>query len=90
MQNRSTLNSYKSTQDFADNFSLQPADWQRFEHLSQKDSVDIQLISPKEKEELQLRLKAGIARQLWRNDGLYKVLNTKDDMIARALAYLKL
>jgi carboxyl-terminal processing protease len=89
MKNRAILSSYKSIQDFSANFSLQPADWAQFENLSQKDSVNIQLISPKEKEELQLRLKAGIARQLWRNDGLYKVLNTKDDMIARALEFLK-
>ncbi len=89
MQNKSVLNTYRSIQEFTDKFSLQPADWQRFETLLQKDSVNIQLTPPKEKDELQLRLKAAIARQLWRNDGLYRVLNTKDSMIIRAVEVIK-
>ncbi len=43
----------------------------------------------KEKDELSFRLKASIARQLWRNEGLYEVLNTKDDAIKKALEVLK-
>jgi len=89
MRNKSVLNSYKTIDDFSNKLVLAPADWQQFETLSLKDSVNLQMISQKEKEELQLRLKAAIARQLWRNDGLYKVLNTKDDMISRALEFLK-
>lgn len=89
IQNKERLLSYKTTQEFAEKFTLEPGDWQHFANLSLKDSVNIQTISAKEKEALQLRLKAAIARQLWRNDGLYKVLNSKDDMITRALEVLK-
>lgn len=89
MEHKNLPTLYKSSRDFSSQFNLQPADWLLFESLSAKDSVNLQLITPQERSELQLRLKAAIARQLWRNEGLYEILNTNDDMVKKALAILK-
>ena len=83
------FNSYKTIKEFSEKFSLSNEAWQRFEILSKKDSVNISLLSQKEKDELNFRLRASISRQVWRNEGLYEILNTKDDVINRALEIIK-
>lgn len=88
-RNKQALSAYKSIQDFNSGFMLTPADWQLFESISAKDSLQMKTISTPEKSEMELRLKAAIARQLWRNEGLYEVLNSNDDMIRKALSVLK-
>jgi len=49
------------------------------------DSLGIKNISVKEKELLQQRLKAMLARYKWRNSGYYQVLNNNDKGIMKAL-----
>ncbi len=87
--NKSELHSFKTIQEFSDKFSITQDTWQQFEALSLKDSVMVSELSTKEKDELSFRLKAAIARQVWRNEGLYEVLNTKDDAIKKALEVLR-
>lgn len=89
LHNRDMLNSYKTVKDFTEKFNLQPGNWQQFEALSFKDSINIPSITQQDKDEVNLRLKAAIARQVWRNEGLYEVLNTNDDAIRKALEVLK-
>lgn len=89
MNNKSTLNSFKTIQDFSQKYSLPNESWSQFEALSLKDSVNTALLSPGEKEEINFRLKASIARQVWRNEGLYEVLNTQDEIIKKALETIR-
>jgi carboxyl-terminal processing protease len=89
MQNKNKLDSYKTSKDYTSNFTLQPADWAQFEYASQKDSIDIRPISAKQKTELELQVKAAIARQVWRNEGLYETLNSEDNMVKKALETVK-
>lgn len=86
---RLQLTSFKNINEFAAKFILSNEDWQQFETLSLKDSVNVAMLSQKEKDDLSFRLKASIARQVWRNEGLYEVLNTKDVEISKALEVLK-
>jgi carboxyl-terminal processing protease len=53
------------------------------------DSIDLDKVSEEDKESLQRRLKALLARFRWRNDGFYQVLNTEDAVILRAIEELK-
>lgn len=50
-----------------------------------KDTVNIASISPREKDLLRHRLKALMARQIWRTEGYFEVSNTTDPVVARAL-----
>ena len=89
MQNQQKLLLYKTPMDFAGTFVLTDDNWKQFAGAALKDSVNIAAISAKEKEVLSLRLKAAVARQVWRNEGLYEILNMQDSTIKKALEVLK-
>ena len=88
LQNRDQLKKYKSAADFSENFSLVDREWNQFQLQAQKDSINLNDISQKEKNELSTRIKSSIARQLWRNQGYFQSMNTKDQVVIRALAEL--
>jgi carboxyl-terminal processing protease len=88
LQNQDKLKSYKDAADFAGNFNLADRDWTFFREQAQKDSINLENISQKEKDELVTRIKSSIARQLWRNQGYYQSINSQDDMIKRAMETL--
>ena len=52
------------------------------------DSLKLKSISVKEKELLQQRLKASLARYKWRDSGFYQVLNNEDIVIRKAIEQL--
>ena len=52
------------------------------------DSLNLKTISAKEKELLQQRLKASLARYKWRDSGFYQVLNNEDIVIKKAIEQL--
>ncbi|MGG9972367.1 S41 family peptidase [Ferruginibacter sp. SUN002] len=85
LRNQQQLSNYKTPADFARSFSLTAADWKQFGAFIVKDSVSINNITGKEKEETLLRIKAYIARQLWRSEGFYEVYNTGDTGLKKAL-----
>jgi len=88
MQHQAALKTYKSAKDFSDQFVMADS-WPQFESMAAKDSVYLSVLTPKEREELSFRVKAFVARQIWRNQGLYEVLNTKDNAVNKALELLK-
>ena len=85
-----TLNStYKNAQVFAANFKITDADWQYFSQLATKDSINVSRISDKEKAYLVKTLKASVARQLFRTEGYYEVMNSDDKAVIKALELLR-
>ena len=48
---------------------------------AKEDSVNLSMITEQEKESLQKRLEAYLARFKWRNPGFYQVLNSNDTVI---------
>ena len=49
------------------------------------DSININMVDAKQKEELAKQIKILTARQLWRNEGLYEVSNAEDPVVKKAL-----
>ncbi len=89
-QNRETLKQYKLTKDFAENFTLSNDGWMQFLERAKKDSVALDKISLLEKKAIIQRIKAGIARQIWRNEGYFEIMNRQDTTIKTAMEYLNL
>jgi len=83
------LASFKTIQDFSERFTISSAAWEQFENLARKDSVAVLQFSPAQKNDLALRIKAAIARQLWRNEGMYVIENAEDKAIKTAIETLK-
>ena len=88
LQNQQQLHTYKKPLDFITAFSFSDADWQQFGNLAMLDSIDIKRLSPTEKINLANNIKASIARQLWRTEGYFEMLNTTDNGLKKALELL--
>lgn len=83
------LNKYKSPEDFAANYNnLEPV-WQELINYAAKDSIDLQVVSPADKDFLQRRIKAQLARYKWRAKGFYEVANSDDPVIKKAMEVLQ-
>lgn len=89
ISNKNYYNSFKNINDFIQRYNVTDADLNRLQTLAVKDSINIKSINAKEKGELNKRIKALMARQIWRNEGFYEVVNATDNAVAKALEVLK-
>ena len=87
--NMDKLSVYKDAQSFARDFNWSAADWDSFIGAARKDSIPTFGLSTKDKQFLQQRLKALLARYRWRNEGYYSVVNMDDKTVAVALSKIK-
>lgn len=85
LKNQSKLLSYKAPSDYIRDFNFSDQDWSEFRAAAEKDNIYLTNLSGKEKTDLITRIKASIARQRWRNEGFYEMMNTQDDAIKKAL-----
>lgn len=85
LQHRAVIDQYPTSTAYARGFNRQEEMWNGLVNYVSKDSVTLAGVSGKEKESLQLRLKAMLARYKWRIAGLYEVLNMDDAMVKKAL-----
>ena len=85
LQHRKEVDSYKTTNDYIQDFNHNDEMWDGLRNYAIKDSVDLSAITEKEKGSLEKRLKAFLARFRWRNAGYYQVLNSDDTIIKKAL-----
>ncbi|MEO7394215.1 MAG: S41 family peptidase [Chitinophagaceae bacterium] len=83
LQHQQQLEQYKTAKDYANGFS--GADIWNNLITRANDSLKLNKIPTKEKELLEQRLKALLARYKWRNSGFYQVLNYNDAVVKKAL-----
>lgn len=88
LQNVEQLKRYQTPADFNRQFVFDELQWNRFVAEAAKDSVNIEHISSPEKNRLINRIRASIARQVWRNEGYFQVSNTQDAGLQKALQIL--
>ncbi|MBK5272348.1 MAG: carboxyl-terminal protease, partial [Bacteroidia bacterium] len=88
LQHRKQVDQYISADDYAQHFNKSNEMWQGFVNYVAKDSINLNTVSAKEKETLELRLKAYLARFRWRNSGFYHVINNDDVVVKKALEEL--
>jgi carboxyl-terminal processing protease len=82
------LNKYTSPQDFTSNFNNLEPIWQELVKYAAKDTIDLNLVSPSDKDFLEKRIKAQLARYKWRAKGYYEVANSDDPVIKKAIEVL--
>ncbi len=88
LQNLPALKAFKTPSDFIKGFTFSEEHWKQFVQAAAKDSVNLSSASVKEKTDLSNRIRSSIARQLWRNEGFFEVMNTADEGIKKALEIL--
>ncbi len=88
-QNQQSLLTYKNPTQFVSSFKLSATDWQYFEKLANKDSINIKSIDVIEKKFLEKVIRTSIARQLFKSEGFVEVTNENDNCIKRAMEVLR-
>lgn len=89
LQNQALIKTFKSPADFIKGFSLSDENWKQFTDAAAKDSINISIVSAKEKSSLSNQIRSSIARQIWRNEGYFEVINTTDEGIKKALEIIE-
>ena len=84
MKNIDGFSAYKNVDAFVGKFTVSDALYNELENFATKDSINIRNLSPKDKQFLQKRVKSLLARQIWRTDGFYEVINASDPVILKA------
>lgn len=89
LQHKTSLQQFATPEDFIQNFKQDNEMWQQLVNYAAKDTVNLKTTPEKDKETLELRMKANLARYKWRNEGMYEVLNSTDPVIKKALEVLE-
>jgi carboxyl-terminal processing protease len=76
--------SYKDPANFSENFIVNNDVYHQLEAFAAKDSINISYLSPKDRLFLEKRIKSLLARQIWRTEGFYEVINATDPVILKA------
>jgi carboxyl-terminal processing protease len=88
VENIRLFKNFKSPQDFVRDYKVDETTWKKFQAYAAKDSVTLTQLPTKDRTVLEIRIKALMARQIWRNEGLYRVLNENDEMVKKGLGAL--
>jgi carboxyl-terminal processing protease len=89
LNHQQELKQYKDPVDFARRFTNYEALWKELLQQIKNDTLKVDKVNPTEKQFLLQRLRANVARQLWRTEGYFEVWNTTDPVVQRAMAELK-
>jgi carboxyl-terminal processing protease len=90
MQHRGELLTIKSATDLYNQYKDSNPLWNEFSSFTVKeDSMSIASLPPKDRQFAQQRLIALMARQQWRSNGFYEVLNATDSTVKKGLDEMK-
>ncbi len=87
-KNKTQFSSYKSPADFQKNYFVDEATIRNLYDYAAHDSINFNLLTARDKQELSKQIKILTARQLWHNEGLWEVSNANDMIVQKALEVL--
>jgi carboxyl-terminal processing protease len=88
-QHLSVFQAFKTPSDFVRDYHGDDQLWNSLVAYAAKDTLNLNSVSARDKLILQHRLKALMARQIWRTEGYYQVSNAYDPVVNKALETLK-
>jgi carboxyl-terminal processing protease len=88
IQNKQEFERYKKTSDLAANFKASENEWNQLKNFAAKDSINLAKASAKDKADIIKRIPSLLARQIWRYEGYYEVMNQTDEFVQKALQVL--
>jgi carboxyl-terminal processing protease len=88
MQHKQEFEKYKTTADLVANFKAGENEWNALKTFAGKDSINLSIAGAKDKAYIMKRIPALVARQMWRYEGYYEVMNQSDDFVQKALQML--
>ncbi len=88
-EHKNDFNAFKTITAFANEFIITPAIWNNFKTYSATNKINIDGLNEPQKKYIQDRLLQLFARQLYRSNGVFEVLNKKDEVVQKAIEVLK-
>ena len=85
IEHAGSLKNFKTPAAFANGFHDENNLWSNIVHYAAKDSINIAHSSARDKDLLLFRIKALLARLIWRSDGYFEVSNDHDIVVRKAL-----
>jgi len=85
VQHIPSFQNFKSPADFITRYHDEDRLWNALVTFADKDTVNLRNIPARDKTVLQHRIKALMARQIWRTEGYYEVSNAYDPVVEKAL-----
>jgi carboxyl-terminal processing protease len=85
VNNRSQYAIYKSPIEFNNQFTVTDEQWKRFINFAAKEQLTFNAIDQRSKDFILNRIKALIARQIWRSNGYFAVANNADVLVLKAV-----
>jgi carboxyl-terminal processing protease len=85
VRNRGQFTGFNEPSAFEKGFQVNDNMMDQLQVYAAADSINIASISPRDREFVAKRLKALLARQIWRTEGFYTVANAGDPVISKAL-----
>ena len=85
MLHREEINKYNSASEYMANYNKQEDIWNSLVKYVAKDTIDLKTLSALDKDFLQKRIKAQLARYNWRTEGYYEVMNSFDPVVKKAM-----
>lgn len=89
MQHREEFSRYKNASELSKSFTAGNNEWEALRNFAARDTVDVKKINAKDRADIMKRIPALIARQIWRQEGYFHVLNRTDEFVQKALEVLK-
>lgn len=83
------INKYTGPEEFIIHYNNEEGRWKELVNNAAKEHIDLTVISPADKDFLQRRIKAQLARYKWRSEGFYEVINSFDPAVKKALEELQ-
>ena len=88
IEHKKQFSDYKKTGDL-DAFKPGENEWKALKEFAARDSVDLDKVSQKDKSIIIKKIPSMLARQIWRYEGYYEVINQSDEFVQKALQVLK-
>jgi carboxyl-terminal processing protease len=88
LKHKPEIMQYKNPQQLGEAFKAGEAEWNALKNFAAADSINLNNVSAKDKADIIKRIPSLIARQIWRYEGYYEVLNRTDNFVKKALEQL--
>ena len=89
LSNKAQYSTYTDAVKFNADFKVSDAQWKRFVQYASKEGLNFGVIDARSKEFILNRIKALIARQIWRTNGYFVVANDADILVGKAVKLIQ-
>jgi carboxyl-terminal processing protease len=89
IRHQAELRKYPSVNAFRDGFSQDGEIWNDLRVYAKKDSIDLSRVGMADRNLVELRIKALLARMIWRTQGYFYIMNQSDPVLKKATELLE-